>query len=195
MLVNNFDRTPLVWSHEGNANNVILRRGADGVTAFVAIDQAPTAIVVQGGDDELAAAYVGRVREALGEAVAGQASGPYVTKVREFIQRWTGVDIGEPGCAALQKGMVAGAVKLVLLDGCGRFHARTSEAFAAAGWGEQGVQSISLHFIERVAGAMAEVVRTPDAAPAEDFTDVAAPAPAPAPAAADDAGKGCCSIG
>ena len=32
MLCNNFDRSPLIWNHEGNANNVLIRAVGGQVT-------------------------------------------------------------------------------------------------------------------------------------------------------------------
>lgn len=39
MLVNNFDRTPAIWDHEGNANNLLVDVRADGSVAVWGIDQ------------------------------------------------------------------------------------------------------------------------------------------------------------
>jgi hypothetical protein len=42
MLVNNYDRTPAIWDHEGNANNILIDvRGGDGSVAVWGIDQVP----------------------------------------------------------------------------------------------------------------------------------------------------------
>lgn len=37
MLINNFDRTPLIWNHQGNANNLMFTVTPDG-PVLVAID-------------------------------------------------------------------------------------------------------------------------------------------------------------
>lgn len=41
MFINNFDRTPCVWAHEGNANNVMFSSDNLGAVTVMAIDQGP----------------------------------------------------------------------------------------------------------------------------------------------------------
>jgi len=75
VMINNFDRAPFVWSHEGNANNIIIR--IDGAESrVVAIDQYSTAITNPDGLE----AYLTKVRESTAEALAGNTSGEYITR-------------------------------------------------------------------------------------------------------------------
>ena len=73
MLVNNFDRAPLVHLHKGNANNLLYT--ADG--GVVAIDQTSTAIK----DGDGVKAYIERVVDAVKEAKVKATSGPAISRV------------------------------------------------------------------------------------------------------------------
>jgi hypothetical protein len=97
-LLNNFDRTPAIWDHEGNANNLLFCG-----EHLVAIDNATTGILNEDGAGLGRAPcccssssanvdagcwlrpglrrYLDRVREALQEAKAKRTDGPCVSKV------------------------------------------------------------------------------------------------------------------
>lgn len=70
MMLNNFDRVPLVWTHAGNATNLLIEfREGDGkegveVLAVRPIDQAYTVIE----NETMRGEYINKVKACLGEA-------------------------------------------------------------------------------------------------------------------------------
>lgn len=160
MLVNNFDRTPLIWANEGNGNNVLVDTGSvPGTVQVTAIDQQCCPIVDEEDHQPLLNGYLERVRAATAEAVAAEATGPHIAKVREFIKRVScGHDIGEQGCGHLLAGIKDGVSSIVATRNFVAPLAFTEQQFEAAGvaWGRPGMKNISLYFLERVATVMAE---------------------------------------
>jgi len=155
MLTNNFDRTPMVWAHEGNANNVLFTAGTDGVTVR-AIDQQTSPIVDQSGEDELIIEYLRKVTGAIVEAARKEASGEYITRVREFILKWTKVDVGDAGANKIQDGICEMAVKIAGYKNFSRLFSNCSTSFTQVGWGEMGLSGVNLPFLERVAETIAD---------------------------------------
>lgn len=102
VLLNNFDRSPLVWDHQGNANNFMFMRQPDGF-CLVAIDNTTQAITNPDGmsfsrgaarlsyillvqmwlqhPSSGMEAYLKKVRAAVAEAVKEKGNGPSITKV------------------------------------------------------------------------------------------------------------------
>jgi len=160
MLCNNFDRSPLIWNHEGNANNVLIR-AVGGQVIVRAIDQGVTAIRPHDdGDETMVKEYLDKVQMAVFEAAKKEHEGPCITKVRDFFTRYTGVDIGAEGCAHVQEGIMDGAVACgTFRDFEGLFHT-TAEAFSSvsAVWGLHGMDSINMPFLDLVSNAMADAV-------------------------------------
>lgn len=75
VLINNFDRAPFVWSHQGNANNILIH--VDGAeSSVVAIDQYCTAIQNPEGLE----VYLAKVKLSAKEALHGQADGELITR-------------------------------------------------------------------------------------------------------------------
>ena len=160
MLVNNFDRSPLVWANEGNGNNLLVDIGVEpGVVRVTAIDQQCCPIIDEEDHQPLLNSYLERVRAATAEAVAGDAAGPHVAKVRDFIKKVSGGhDIGDDGCTHLLAGIKNGVAAVVATRNFVAPLEHTEQQFEAAGvdWGRPGMKNISLYFLERVATVMAE---------------------------------------
>eukprot|EP00050_Salpingoeca_kvevrii_P007612 m.297354 g.297354 ORF g.297354 m.297354 type:complete len:361 (+) comp13595_c0_seq1:20-1102(+) len=155
MLLNNFDRTPLIWPHNGNANNILFRLKDNDVTVH-AIDQACIAITNQDG----IADYLKLVEEAVGEAVRGEIHGAHVTKIRKFFELYTdGFDIGDDGCRAFLDAMAEAARTAVKWDGAMSLWQKTLHIFVEADWNrsavEQSLDGVRVDFIQQVSRAMA----------------------------------------
>lgn len=162
MLVNNFDRSPMIWSHEGNANNILIKVDPDGTVIVSAIDQGVSTIVDTAGETANVDAYVAKVKAAIAEAAEQKGVGPYITKIRDFIKQWVGPghDIGMAGCQHVQGGIMECAVEIAGNHGHHAIWQETADAFTKAGakWGEHGVAAINVDFIESVATAIAESI-------------------------------------
>jgi hypothetical protein len=79
ILLNNFDRIPIVWSNDGNPANLLLTD-----TELHLVDTSYNKIV----DDEQVNKRMEKIRECLIEAKSGQA-GVYSDRVRDFFERAT----------------------------------------------------------------------------------------------------------
>jgi hypothetical protein len=90
--------------------------------------------------------------------VAGDVEGAATTRVREFIKKHTGCDIGASGCTAFHRGVVDAAVKIAGFHDLALVLDKTASAFHDAGWGTPGLDSISLPLLERAAEAIANAV-------------------------------------
>eukprot|EP00039_Didymoeca_costata_P015654 m.270408 g.270408 ORF g.270408 m.270408 type:complete len:372 (-) comp16263_c6_seq2:109-1224(-) len=158
MLVNNFDRTPAIWSHEGNANNILIEQTKSGSIIVKAIDQACTPINDTSELAENAAEYVTRVRSALKEAVVKDTNGVGITKVKKFIQTWAnGHDIGHEGACQIFEGMIDCGIKIASMESFASIYEETEKQFQADQvWRQTGLGSINLHFLEKVFNVFVE---------------------------------------
>lgn len=160
MLVNNFDRTPAIWDHEGNANNILIDVSGDGTVTVQAIDQQCTAIRDPPHEDKNIPAYLSKVRAALEEAYTKNTAGEHISRIRKFIKAWANdVDIGDKGCAHIQRGLLEAAVRIAVKNNFAELYQATITKFTDAGaaWGEPGMNTISLPFLERTADVFAEI--------------------------------------
>lgn len=189
MLINNFDRSPYVWSHNGNANNLIFHKdAASGTPELCAIDQGVSPILDADGCET----YLGQVREALAEARVGSATGPHIAKVRTYLETFGGVVLDDKAAATIQEGVVhtareiadfqglqefwqvglrGGVTSLVLLrlliGGGNLGHLMLSfprlqatlREYEAAGKSTEHIVHVNMDFLEAVRGAMAEALK------------------------------------
>jgi hypothetical protein len=158
LLVNNYDRTPAVWDHEGNANNVLVNQGPDGTITVHGIDQSTSKIVDEFHDSSRIDEYLEKVQGAFEEAVAGNVEGKATTRVRDFLKKYMDVDVGAEGCAAYHKGLIDAGFTIAGFHEISLLFEKTSMAFHDAGWGTLGLDSINVPFLERVAEAISEVM-------------------------------------
>ena len=126
MLINNFDRTPLVWTHRGNASNLLVDEAGCS-----AIDQAVTPIL----DAANEAKYVAKIRECLAEARAAAATttgtaGPFAKRLIGFVADASGAELSLAHTRAVFQSLVetAAAIKA---DAPALVGAAASEAEAA----------------------------------------------------------------
>jgi hypothetical protein len=113
MLLNNFDRTPCIWSHLGNANNLIFRHSDGGNVDLCTIDQGCSPIINEQG----LVAYLLNVEHALQEALTQDIRGPHITKVCTYLTTWTGGDVlPDAAVAHIQRGLVDAAKAVVAWD-------------------------------------------------------------------------------
>jgi len=157
MLVNNFDRTPAIWDHEGNANNVLVDVDRDGAVVVMGIDQSTTKIV-EDFDSTRVEDYAAKVQAAFGEAVNSDTSGKYTAKVRAFLKKYVGTDVDGAGWAAYHKGLIEAGLAIAAYHEFAVTFDKASVAFHDAGWGVPGLESINIPFLERVAEAIAVAV-------------------------------------
>jgi len=84
LLLNNFDRFPIIWQHDGNASNLMIQSDstAAGKYKLHAIDQSYNRIL----NDKNAAAYLENVKSCLSEAKSGKM-GAHARKLKSFVER------------------------------------------------------------------------------------------------------------
>lgn len=160
MLVNNFDRFPMIWANQGNANNVLIRVGADGEVVVTAIDQCVAQIKDEPHEDTNITEYLGRVAACLNEAAGPEPTGPCVTKVRDFLKRYCdGHDIGEEGCRQIQEGLLAAAVDVAGFSDFAELFEAAGRNLDSGGWPQARlVESVNIGFLDRIATHFADVL-------------------------------------
>lgn len=105
VLINNWDRLPLVWNNEGNLGNILVSNNLDH--PITGIDNSISSIHpinFKPKYDE----YIGNVRALIRELTTSDKPGPYIQKVRNFLITNLGYDIGEEGCQQIRNGLLAG---------------------------------------------------------------------------------------
>eukprot|EP00048_Salpingoeca_helianthica_P016358 m.231865 g.231865 ORF g.231865 m.231865 type:complete len:437 (-) comp18516_c0_seq1:25-1335(-) len=107
MVVNNFDRVPLVWTNDGNLDNVIISPGAE-YPELCAIDHTLTCIKNADGMER----YLQSIDKALTELHKDQYGGVAMKRVRESVAMFTGVEMTREDCDDLCDGIRAGCVTL-----------------------------------------------------------------------------------
>ncbi|EDQ92135.1 uncharacterized protein MONBRDRAFT_22989, partial [Monosiga brevicollis MX1] len=142
MLLNNFDRTPLIWDHEGNANNFMFV--TDNHVA--AIDNSTAGITNEDGIER----YLGRVQAALQEALQHDAQGKHTAKVVHFIEKWTGLTLDADSIRAFHDGLVDTARRAAHDLDLTRCWEESFDAFSSADWGAFGVDLINVPFLTTV---------------------------------------------
>ena len=100
VLMNNWDRLPLIWNNNGNGENII----SNG-ESVIGIDHTISAIHPTDCKPQYDK-YIEKVRELINE-LNGE-KGENVGKVREFIKTCVGYDIGNEGETEIVKGLKAG---------------------------------------------------------------------------------------
>ena len=120
--------------------------------------QATAKIVDDAPDGTRVDDYARKVEAAVREAVTGDVDGVATTRVRDFIKKHSGHDIGTDGCAALHRGVIEAGVAIAGFHDLALVLDKTSAAFHDAGWGTPGLDSISLSLLERSAEAIANAV-------------------------------------
>lgn len=157
MLVNNFDRSPAIWTHEGNANNILIQ-DTGGEVIVTAIDQAITPIVNEQYGDDRIGVYVDNVTKMCEEAVDRNIDGPCSKKILKFWKQYTDHDIGDAGLRDVHEGIVETCIVIGLYHNFASLHSQATSMFTEAGWGTPGLVSLNISFLERVANAIAESV-------------------------------------
>jgi len=112
MLINNFDRFPLVWSHCGNLGNVMIHSSLGAVTG---IDQSVQVITHPTGF----ANYLSRVRQAVAEARG--APGKAFGAIKTAVYNNTAIELGSVEMGELRTGVLDFMVEVVSLMECGEF--------------------------------------------------------------------------
>jgi hypothetical protein len=77
MLVNNFDRVPLLWTNAGNANNLMCQFKDAAKARCVSIDTTSIAITAPEGVDN----YLTKLSAVLTEMKTGSLEGPCISRV------------------------------------------------------------------------------------------------------------------
>ena len=78
--------------------------------------------------------------------------------MREFLEAWTSVDIGEAGCAHLLEGIESAAVSIAGYHDFEHTRQRTEDALLSGGMRSDGLETVDPWFLERVARAMANAL-------------------------------------
>eukprot|EP00730_Choanoeca_flexa_P007447 TRINITY_DN12335_c0_g2_i3.p1 TRINITY_DN12335_c0_g2~~TRINITY_DN12335_c0_g2_i3.p1 ORF type:complete len:358 (+),score=70.58 TRINITY_DN12335_c0_g2_i3:118-1191(+) len=149
MLLNNFDRTPTIWDHEGNANNIMF-----STAGVAAIDNATTGIKNEDG----IARYTARVKAVVAEAKAQDHNGHHTQKLCTYISRWIERPLESTEIDALQRGMLDQARKIADYTQLARAWEEAFSTFSGASWGQSGMDVINLPFIQAVQQAFQEAV-------------------------------------
>jgi len=111
VLLNNWDRLPILWASEGNLGNLFYSNNPD--QRIVAIDNTITSIPV---DSDPFKEYMGKVTQLLddiatwNESVEGTNS--LVEKLRTYLRNSMNVDIGKKGTYAVWQGMISGVITI-----------------------------------------------------------------------------------
>jgi hypothetical protein len=111
MVVNNFDRFPLVWTNDGNLDNIIISPGSEH-PELCAIDHTLTCIRNADG----LARYLAVLDKALSELSADQYGGVAMKRVRESFAIFTGVELTREDCNEICDGIRGGCVTLRQLN-------------------------------------------------------------------------------
>lgn len=107
IVVNNFDRLPLVWSNEGNPDNIIISPGFEYPELW-AIDHTLTCIKNAEGHQR----YLDTIEAAMKELAADNYAGKSMSRVRESLLMCTGVELTRDDCDDICDGIRAGCVTL-----------------------------------------------------------------------------------
>ena len=105
VLLNNFDRFPLIWDNAGNLENVLFSDTPEG--NVYAIDQAiyPVSKLLQQNYDK----YIGKVKTLVDDIIAEDwkvtADSP-IAKVRDSIKQWTNFDLTDTHMQFIRRGIL-----------------------------------------------------------------------------------------
>jgi len=110
VLINNYDRLPLIWENQGNPGNLIFRKEEEGKTVVYAIDQCVTAIK----DRDAIVAYLEKVSKAIDEAKSRKA-GECFKAVVQSLSSNTGIQIGNEYALKIQEGFLGGIKTICLI--------------------------------------------------------------------------------
>jgi len=104
VLINNWDRLPLIWDHDGNLENLLFTSNPD--KPVIGIDQSVQSIQ-QKLHPENYTKYKNRVIKLLKEITTlSVGEGTAVGNIRTCLKTHTLYDIGEEGCKMLCKGLL-----------------------------------------------------------------------------------------
>jgi hypothetical protein len=105
VLINNWDRVPLIWNNDGNLGNVLVSDKLQH--PITGIDQSISSIhpinFKSKYDD-----YINNVRALIKELNSSDKPGPIVNKVQIFLKSNIGYDIGEEGSLQVRNGLIEG---------------------------------------------------------------------------------------
>eukprot|EP00045_Choanoeca_perplexa_P009717 m.94794 g.94794 ORF g.94794 m.94794 type:complete len:358 (+) comp15004_c0_seq4:778-1851(+) len=144
MLLNNFDRTPLIWDHEGNANNMMFT--SQGVAA---IDNATTGITNPEGVER----YTARVKAAVVEAFSKDIDGVHSMRLFKYISKWIGRELEPSEKQHLQEGIADQSQAIAAYTNLTRSWENAFSTFSGASWGASGMEIVNLPFIQTVQNA------------------------------------------
>mmetsp|Transcript_1914 Transcript_1914/g.4898 ORF Transcript_1914/g.4898 Transcript_1914/m.4898 type:complete len:505 (-) Transcript_1914:6-1520(-) len=100
VVINNFDRLPLVWSNEGNLANIMLSGSADETLTIVGIDQKVSPILHQAG----LTAYLGKVK-AMVRRLSSDSWEDFES-VKVAVQSNTLIELGESELVLIREGLL-----------------------------------------------------------------------------------------
>eukprot|EP01114_Cavostelium_apophysatum_P016024 TRINITY_DN4491_c0_g2_i2.p1 TRINITY_DN4491_c0_g2~~TRINITY_DN4491_c0_g2_i2.p1 ORF type:complete len:391 (-),score=72.80 TRINITY_DN4491_c0_g2_i2:21-1193(-) len=169
VLVNNWDRFPLIWEHEGNLGNIFFT--GDESRPVVGIDQTTSCIdpaVNPQGVEE----YLQKVRDLLQSLLQFKEhpANPYIMKVADCFTRESGITLEAENMYCFWEGMLIG-----IRDIChkikredmekiyGRMDAQMTELINAMTWGADttsryGLSKINLEFLDLVIAEFKKVL-------------------------------------
>jgi hypothetical protein len=108
-LINNWDRLPLIWNHEGNAGNFIFPKSVipsiKESRSVIGIDQTISSIEK---DLDTFNEYMGNLEHFLQEIIQDIPVYPTLTKIASFIHTNIGFEISSEGQRQLRYGILKG---------------------------------------------------------------------------------------
>eukprot|EP01147_Barroeca_monosierra_P010049 gene10049-2221_t len=104
MLLNNFDRTPYIWDHQGNANNILFVPQNNFVYA---IDNTTASIIDEDGQQ----AYCERVKDAVQDA-SNRIDNSNIKAVSTFLEKWGQTSLSDDQRLVLQDAITEACTKI-----------------------------------------------------------------------------------
>ncbi|XP_065182761.1 uncharacterized protein LOC135813598 isoform X2 [Sycon ciliatum] len=165
MLMNNWDRLPVLWENEGNPNNIIF--SPHGVAW--GIDQALTSINPHTFATGVAK-YIGKLRSFLKSVIEAEDPTQSLGVVLDQIKMFTGYTVADQrtACTYIRHGLLSGLQRAAALD-FGEQRAKLDKMVQASmDWGnvwESGMKMINLDFLKEVQSVTRELLDTAMSSP------------------------------
>ena len=159
VLLNNWDRLPLIWSNDGNLSNFLFMSRSTGGYEICAIDQAifPVSRKVLANYEQ----YMGKVKSLIDSLLVESLiePGSPIAKVRDSIFLWTNFDIGQAGMLALRHGLLIGLERIARLLSNHPFDAikQYMSKWCIQDWEDvwkNGMESINTEFMEDIVSVL-----------------------------------------
>eukprot|EP00403_Amphidinium_massartii_P020051 CAMPEP_0178411620 /NCGR_PEP_ID=MMETSP0689_2-20121128/21586_1 /TAXON_ID=160604 /ORGANISM="Amphidinium massartii, Strain CS-259" /LENGTH=522 /DNA_ID=CAMNT_0020032827 /DNA_START=80 /DNA_END=1644 /DNA_ORIENTATION=+ len=157
VLINNFDRMPLVWSNEGNLANIMLSQlagnDAEEAPVIVGIDQKISPIL----HDQGLKAYLERVRGMITRVSAGSSED--LARIKGAIYANTAIELSEAEIALLREGLMAFFQEISASVASGMLEQHLEAVCSGGAW-EDSILPQWREDAARLVRAVAEVVRS-----------------------------------